>query len=333
MTVAICIPTFNQARFLRPAVESALAQRDCAVDVWVADDASTDATPAVMAAFAADPRVKYHRQPRNLGVAANAGWLMGQVQTEFLVRLDSDDLLAPDFCSTLSAMLRANSGAGIAHAAVQEIDEAGHHRRIRLLRRASGVQPADTALREAVTGYRVAANICMFRRSALPTAPCFRPGTDFVEDWDLFVRLAARGVDNVYSERILASYRVANSPGPFRAARKLMELEGTRRIFDESVLPAFCARGWDTLPLTQARRRLACGQARVLRHLSRAGVEYGQIRKALEQLGDCPGLRWRLRLVSLGLAPLLDVAAAAEIQCRDRVKRILRSGRRNPRLT
>jgi GT2 family glycosyltransferase len=327
MRLAICIPTFNQASYLRLAVESALAQRGCEVEVWVGDDASTDATPAVMAEFRGDPRVRYHRHPANLGVAANASWLMSRPEAEFIVRLDSDDLLGPEFGHTLAALLRMNPRAGVAHAAVQEIDGQGAPRRQRLLRRASGCQPADDALRESVTGYRVAANICMFRRSALPAFPCFRPGTDFVEDWDLFVRLAADGWDNVYCDRILASYRVANAPPVFGFSRKLKEMGGIRSIFEQSLQPAFQSRGWGSSPLAKARRRLACGQARVLRQVSGARGPRGEIKAALQQLGDGPGLRFRLLMVTLGLGALLDFAAAADVRCRDGLKRLLRLGR------
>ena len=69
------IPTYNQAAFLRRAIDSALTQRlpvEGAVEVIVVDDESTDATPQVAAEFGA--RIRYMRQAnRREGAARNTG--------------------------------------------------------------------------------------------------------------------------------------------------------------------------------------------------------------------------------------------------------------------
>lgn len=323
MNVTICIPTYNQDRYLKQAVESALGQRGCDVEVWVGDDASTDRTPEVMAAFGSDPRVQYQRHARNLGVAANAGWLLGRTTTEFVVRLDSDDILGPDFCAILAAMLLEYPRAGVAHAAVQEIDESGRPRRARRLHRATDRQASETALREGISGYRVAANICMFRRQALPPEPVYRPGTDFVEDWDLYLRIAAAGWDNVYCDRLLSCYRVAGDPGPIRVARKISEWRGMGRLYDDTLQPAYAARRWETAPLRQAREKIAREQARVLRRVARPGEDYCQMQVELFRLGDSPGLRWRLALLVAGLGGALDAWAWIRLKMRDAAKAAL----------
>ena len=61
MRVSLIIATFNHARFLDAAIDSALAQTLGAVDVIVVDDGSTDDTPAVLARYAG--RVRVLRQP------------------------------------------------------------------------------------------------------------------------------------------------------------------------------------------------------------------------------------------------------------------------------
>lgn len=94
--VAICIPTYNQAKYLLESVSSACGQTHPNVEVWVSDDASTDHTPQIMAELSHLPQVRYHRHPHNLGIAANNNWLLSQPKTEFIVRLDSDDILSPD---------------------------------------------------------------------------------------------------------------------------------------------------------------------------------------------------------------------------------------------
>ena len=47
--VTIMIPTFNQAEFIGEAINSALAQTYLNLEIIVGDDASTDATPTILA--------------------------------------------------------------------------------------------------------------------------------------------------------------------------------------------------------------------------------------------------------------------------------------------
>lgn len=332
MQICICIPTFNQSAFLGRAVECCLAQTGVEVRVIVSDDASTDDTATVMRRFANDPRVVYHRKPENRGIAANAGWVIAQAGTEFFVRLDSDDLLACDFCETLVACLQANPQAAVAHAAVREIDQHGAYKRIRRLHRSSGYQEPDAALRDAVSGYRVAANICMFRRSALLGKMIYREGMNFAEDWDLWVRLADGGWGNVYVDQVLAEYRVWSDSGGYRQGRKFSELCGIGRVYSDSLSPAFERRGWDARVLKSACRQIASGQVRALRRVPRSSADHSKIVQELKHLGDGWSLRWRLLLVQVRGGWLLDWMAGWRLKARDWIKRLLanRVGRKSP---
>ena len=52
------------------AIESILAQTFTDLELIISDNASTDATPAICAGYAArDSRVRYHRHERDLGAA------------------------------------------------------------------------------------------------------------------------------------------------------------------------------------------------------------------------------------------------------------------------
>ena len=50
-TISVIIPTYNYARYLPEAIDSALGQTYAPVEVIVVDDGSTDATPDVLAAY------------------------------------------------------------------------------------------------------------------------------------------------------------------------------------------------------------------------------------------------------------------------------------------
>jgi glycosyltransferase involved in cell wall biosynthesis len=92
--VSVCIPTRNQSRFLSAAIGSALAQDVDDLEVLVHDDASDDATAAVLARCT-DPRVRVLRHDRPLGVAANRNSLLDRARGRYIAWLDSDDVYLP----------------------------------------------------------------------------------------------------------------------------------------------------------------------------------------------------------------------------------------------
>lgn len=87
--VSCIIPVFNGARFLSEAIESVLAQTYVPVEILVADDGSTDETPAVAASFGS--RVLYLRQA-NAGPAAARNLGLARASGSFVAFLDADDL-------------------------------------------------------------------------------------------------------------------------------------------------------------------------------------------------------------------------------------------------
>jgi glycosyltransferase involved in cell wall biosynthesis len=104
-TISVVIPLYNGARYIAAAVESVLAQTLPATQILVVDDGSTDASVAVVAAYA--PRVTLLQTPhgganraRNLGVAAATG--------HFLAFLDADDLWTPEKLACQVDFWRAN---------------------------------------------------------------------------------------------------------------------------------------------------------------------------------------------------------------------------------
>ena len=105
--VSVLIPTFNYARYLPEAIDSVLAQDLRNLELIIADDASADDTPAVGAAYAArDPRVRFHRHPRNLGMVENWNWCLAQARAPLVKFLLADDkLLSPSALTALAAAL------------------------------------------------------------------------------------------------------------------------------------------------------------------------------------------------------------------------------------
>lgn len=320
-SVAICIPTFNQAQYLQASVGSACQQTYSNIEVWVSDDASTDETPHVMAQLCQHfPQVHYYRQPQNVGIVGNNNWLLSQPQTDFIIRLDSDDLLMPNYVEQLVNLLQRYPEAGYAHAAVQEIDENGEKQGIRQLARTEEFRNAEKELRAAVSGFRMAANIAMFRASALRQLNFYEGRPEYTEDYDLIVRIADAGYGNVYTSEVLACYRVWTDSKTVRPRRKSLELRGMIRIYEESLLPAFQRRNWNTKVIAQQRRKLALNHAAFCYRPFFSEAERSELIELLKELGDSPALQMRLWVMSWGLAPFFEWQYAATLKLKGLIK-------------
>lgn len=89
---SVIVPAYNAAQTIARAVESALKQTERSLEVLVIDDASTDATAAVIAQMVArDGRVRLLQQSVNRGPAAARNRGLMQAQGTWVALLDADD--------------------------------------------------------------------------------------------------------------------------------------------------------------------------------------------------------------------------------------------------
>ncbi len=120
--ISVIIPTRNRANLLPRAVGSVLRQTFTAFEVIIVDDASDDDTKAVVSKIG-DNRVRYIRQPRNLGGSASRNTGIREARGDYIAFLDDDDEYLPD---KLALLLQALSGSsdkvGIAYSKVKLVD-------------------------------------------------------------------------------------------------------------------------------------------------------------------------------------------------------------------
>ncbi len=88
------IPTWNCARFLPEAIQSVRRQQDVSFEVVIVDNASEDETEALCRQFvSADSRVRYFRNPSNIGMAPNWNRCLSLAGSDLVKCLMADDLL------------------------------------------------------------------------------------------------------------------------------------------------------------------------------------------------------------------------------------------------
>ncbi|WP_147942666.1 MULTISPECIES: glycosyltransferase [Microbispora] len=121
--IGLCV--YNGEPYLSGSLASILAQ-DGDFDLVIADNCSTDATEEICREAARkDPRVRYIRRDRNLGVIANHNQIVHETRGEFFSFASSDDEYREDRLTLLAAALRAVPDASIAFSGAEEIDADG----------------------------------------------------------------------------------------------------------------------------------------------------------------------------------------------------------------
>ncbi|MDD1660189.1 MAG: glycosyltransferase [Methanomicrobiales archaeon] len=105
--VSICIPTWNRAGMVGDAIRSALDQTYRNLEILVVDNASTDDTEAVVSSFT-DPRLKYVRNDRNLGLFGNCNRCIELSRGKYIHILHSDDMIPPEFTATCVRFLEGH---------------------------------------------------------------------------------------------------------------------------------------------------------------------------------------------------------------------------------
>ncbi|HEU5423902.1 MAG TPA: glycosyltransferase family A protein, partial [Nitrolancea sp.] len=113
------MPTFNQAAFIRRALDSLLAQVLEDWELVIVDDGSTDETGSVLAPYREDRRVRYRRLERNRGLGAALNLGLSLARAPLVAYLPSDDVYYRDHLASLACTLDRHPTAALAYAGVR----------------------------------------------------------------------------------------------------------------------------------------------------------------------------------------------------------------------
>ncbi len=196
--VSIIIPCHNYERWVGAAIESALAQT-VPCEIIVVDDCSTDSSRAVASQYP----VNLLPNSRNLGVAETRGAGIRAAIGEYIVCLDADDTIRPDFVEKHLAAFRSRADA-IAYAPINLIDEKGISRNQVMFR-------ADAVSALQAVGRNQIPSCCMFRKSFWERAGGYEKRYTPAEDAHLWLKIFSLGGQaQRASKEPLMDYRVHN---------------------------------------------------------------------------------------------------------------------------
>lgn len=180
--ISVIIPTHNRPQLLQRAIESSFAA-GTDVEVVVVDDASIDETAAVCKALEG---IKYVRLEHNQGVAGarNVGVLTSTA--EYIALLDDDDVRVPGSFDLQLARLRDEPDMALIYgqALVSSRDRLNQDRYPQPC-------PSGDVFWQLLAQNFIPSGSVVFRRSCLYRTGLFDRSLTGIDDWDLWIRIAA----------------------------------------------------------------------------------------------------------------------------------------------
>lgn len=220
-TVSVVIPVHDREQYIRPAVESVLAQSLRDLEVVVVDDGSSDGTVAVVERIR-DPRVRLVRNAGNQGIPRTRNRGLREARGRYVAWLDSDDLALPRRLEAQVAFLDARPEVALVGSWAGTIDAAGHWLpRFKLLPTDPDDVKARLLLRCPILQYS------MLGRAEVLKEYGYREDFPVSQDYDLFVRLSERHA-LVNLPRVLVRRRFHG--GRVTRARRALVEEMVQRI-------------------------------------------------------------------------------------------------------
>lgn len=227
--IDVCIPTYEpNPEFLRETLDALLAQTEKRWTCLIHDDASTIDVKALVSPYLRDPRFRFARSPKRLGIGGNWNASLGEARraepgAPYLQFLFQDDLWHPTYLERAVSILEENPDVGFV---------ASGHRYVcdEPLETAHGYERLYELRKQMLTGGRH--NGPMFlqwwlKRGLQPNfigEPCFvMMRRTLMEDVGLFSEELRQVLDVEYWVRLLLEadwYYIADDLGEFRVHRK-----------------------------------------------------------------------------------------------------------------
>ena len=110
---SVLTPIYKTTAYVGQAIESLLAQTRDDWELLIVDNACPEGGAEAVRPFLHDPRVRMSQRTDNDGVSVARNELLEHARGEYVVQLDSDDWLEPDYLATVAEAFEADRRVGI----------------------------------------------------------------------------------------------------------------------------------------------------------------------------------------------------------------------------
>jgi glycosyltransferase involved in cell wall biosynthesis len=207
--VSVVLPCFDAERFLPEALNSLLGQTYGHLEIIAIDDGSRDATPGILEESAArDERVRILRNGTNLGLIRTLNRGVAEARGEFIARMDADDISAPHRIDRQVEALALRPEIGVVATGVEPINEEGHA--VGRPVRPRSLEPG--AARFMALFATPLVHPTLLARASVMQTHSYGASDDSLhtEDYELFTRMLATGVEILNLDEPLVAYRVGS---------------------------------------------------------------------------------------------------------------------------
>jgi hypothetical protein len=296
---SVMIPVFNAAGFMRETLESVLRQDPGpdTMEIEVVDNCSTDDDPEAVVREVAGDRVKFYRQPKNVGAVENFNTCIRRARGEWIHILHADDTLMPGFYDNARRAILDHPQIGAVVCRHAFIDEDGTWLSLAEPQaRAPGILGDDFVERQ-LSGQRLHFVGLIVRRSEYETLGAFRAKFQHCADWDMWNRIVLQA-PVFYDPSLLACNRLYPASDTAQMIRTGANVREERLCVRTS-----CAH----LPRKEAKRLYRLGMGVAARRALRNALQHwrkGEVTTAIRQLIEV--CRCAISAMTIGLVYLLS---------------------------
>ena len=188
--VSVVVPTYNSAKYLNEAIDSALAQTFKPIEIIVIDDGSTDDTKNIIKRYGSDI-VYCYQQNAGSGKARNTGIKLAS--GEWIAFLDSDDIWHKDHLLKLTHRLHGRDDIDMVYGAQRYVNVSG----VPCVKRYEQNDfPEGWIFSELFQANYIATPAVIVRRSLFMELNGFNESEIFrnAQDYDLWLRISANSM-------------------------------------------------------------------------------------------------------------------------------------------
>ena len=231
----VAIPTYNGAKHLREALESARSQENINLDFILSDDRSDDDTLKIAREVLGD-RVKITVNSERLGLANNWNQCARLSKTPFVAILHQDDVLLKNHLAKHLAAFQGDDRVGLCASGSRTIDQAGTPVPESIvgvggLGLEDRVVEAGEVLPLMASGNPLRCSAVTLRRSCFEKTDGFDPRLKYVVDWDFWIKIAkANPIAWLAEPTVLVRWHLESETHRF--ANGTVDLEENARLVD-----------------------------------------------------------------------------------------------------
>lgn len=291
--VSVIMPAHNAATHIAKAIQSVLNQSYRDIELIVVDDGSTDNTADIVTGFEED-RIKYFYQD-NAGASSARNLALRKSQGSYIVILDADDMMTPDFIARHLEEFDKHPQADLVYCDDSLIDE--NDKPIRVIERPEYADTKSLVRDLFRCGYPVVPFRTCIRKSVFDKIGFYDEGLLVAEDYDMMRRFVKSGLKAHHLNEALYLRRIKSDSlsAAHTAEKAKCHFDVLKRFSDTfSHDELFGDVGWDRIPAEMRSLHAKCLAAVNCVAIGRTYVQsnspiYAQTAFGLacSQLNDC----------------------------------------------